>query len=332
MKHCVFGGQYGSEGKGSVTEWLCKQAKKPVAVFGDNSPNSGHSNSRGKVRNIPAAAFYADTCVLGPDAVIDSGVLIKDIETLRQAGSKCQIYCHENAAMVAPEDIARERANGLESSISSTCTGSGHARFVKYYSRVASATIRQSFLHEDSVAVLGTVEYLNMVDSLQQSHDLIFECGHGVLLDTNFGRYPYVTSRSTLPHAALTRNGLDPEYWIMCGVYRTFPIRTGGNSGPTGGKEISWEKLGVEKEIATVTKRIRRVFEWNMTDFSVSLRLTRPDSIFFTHLDYLPWKHDTVETRFRDWDSRENILESAYEVSPSNVFISEKCGEFMRYD
>jgi adenylosuccinate synthase len=49
------------------------------------------------------------------------------------------------------------------------------------------------------------------------------------------------------------------EVWV---VLRTHPIRIAGDSGPLE-SETSWEKLGLEPEYTTVTKKIRRVGGWN---------------------------------------------------------------------
>jgi hypothetical protein len=49
------------------------------------------------------------------------------------------------------------------------------------------------------------------------------------------------------------------EVWV---VFRTRPIRVAGNSGPLHG-ETSWDKIGIEPEITTVTKRQRRVGTWD---------------------------------------------------------------------
>ena len=78
MNYVIYGGQYGSEGKASACEYLIKKEKslgKKIAVIGENSPNSGHTCSLGATKNIPAASFFADIVLLGPDAVIDVEVL-----------------------------------------------------------------------------------------------------------------------------------------------------------------------------------------------------------------------------------------------------------------
>lgn len=80
-------------------------------------------------------------------------------------------------------------------------------------------------------------------------------------------------------------------------VLRTFPIRVGhivenGQTlGESGGcyadqKETSWEELGVEAEITTVTKRIRRVFTFSKQQIVDTFTLCRPDVVFLSFCNY----------------------------------------------
>lgn len=294
MKICVYGGHYGSEGKGAAAEFFIAEmrlAGNKIAAFGENSPNSGHTCSLGKTKNIPASAFFADVVVLGPDTVIDLATLTEDLAAVRAVNPKVEVYLHEHAAWMGSADKQAEAESCLVESIGSTGSGSGSARAVKYFSRSPRSVCSHN-QHSRSLLALGVrlvnrSQWVHLVHEMLANHDWIFECSQGVLLDTNHGIYPFVTSRSTLPRVAIERNGLGGFPWVYAGVFRTFPIRTGGNSGPTGGKETSFVDIGVEMEIATVTKRVRRVFEFNHADFKLSLRLARPDIIMFTHCDYL---------------------------------------------
>jgi adenylosuccinate synthase len=296
MKLCVYGGQYGSEGKGSAAEWLLKFTKrdgKQLVAIGENSPNSGHTCTLGKTRNLPAASYFADTVILGPDSAIDYDVVLEDLAAIKLATGKVpRLYIHENAAVVDDADREAEKSDGIVDRVSSTGSGSGSARaFFKGYMRYPDAVIG-NHAHGKltdagyQVIILNRFQYIETIRSLIDE-DCIFECSQGTLLDINWGVYPYCTSRSTLPQVAIQRNALDTLRWAYFGVYRTYPIRTGGPSGPTGGAELSWEAIGKTPEIATVTKRTRRVFKFSRDDFYLSLQLTKPACVMFTHLDYI---------------------------------------------
>ncbi len=295
-KLCVFGGHYGSEGKGAAAEFHIHRLKerngRKIAAFGENSPNSGHTCSAGKTKNIPASSFFANVVVLGPDAVIDPEVLAEDLQAVRLVNQTVEVYVHENAAFMSKVQKGIEQTGTLVDRIGSTASGSGKARCDKYFQRSIEHSLQDNasarLLLTLGVRIVNSSQWMHLVKELLSSYDWVFECSQGVLLDTNFGRYPFVTSRTTLPQAAIARNGLSMFSWKYVGVYRTFPIRTGGNSGPTGGAEVTFESIGVEKEIATVTKRIRRVFKFSGDDFRLSISLTQPAIVMFTHCDYVP--------------------------------------------
>lgn len=306
MRACVFGGQFGSEGKGAMAEYIARKHREvrmeesvKLVVFGENSPNSGHTCSLGKTRNIPASSFWADYVILGPDSVIDLDVLEQDLATIGHAGNSPKVYVHAHAAVMSQMDRDAEKA--VVALISSTGSGSGSARNRKMFWRQPQTVVHSAFtteslsestdylsrLQDMGVSVVDSDQYMQLLTQMAD-HWLLFECSQGVMLDVNFGYYPYVTSRTTLPRVAIERNGLGMFDWQYFGVYRCHPIRTGGPSGPTGGRELDWQAdLRVEPEIASVTKRVRRVFEFSLADFKRSVTLTRPDLVCFTHVDYV---------------------------------------------
>jgi adenylosuccinate synthase len=347
MKICIYGGHYGSEGKGSASEFFIHRESgvgrwirtSPILIVaGENSPNSGHTCSAGKTRNLPAGAYFADAVLLGPDSVIDMDVLLQDIDSIDQwradhASDKprIQVFIHEHAALLGPQDGQSEI--GVVKAISSTGSGSGAARVAKCFDRDPQRVIKYAVkdlamaatLANYRIVLLNHSQYLSFVDQHAYS-DWVFECSQGTLLDVNWGIFPYVTSRTTLPRVAVERNGLGSLDFDYVGVYRTFPIRTGGPSGPTGGAEITFEDIGVVDEIATVTKRIRRVFQFSLDDFELSLRLTRPQVVCFTHLDYLT--QDDFRETFQSFLSRMDLMPLLNAHQVSGLFFSHETGKF----
>ncbi len=306
FRHCVYGGQYGSEGKGCVAEFLINRSRTrdKLIVFGENAPNSGHTNTKGKTRSMPVSAYFANLIVLGPDSVIDPRILLAELENIRRVNPELEVVIHENAAFLRQEDIDREREVGLEGRVASTVTGGGACRTNKALLRAPHLVVGhlRSFANS-GIKIVDRFKYSEILDR-EEDQDWLFECSQGLLLDLNLGIYPYVTSRTTHPRAAIERNGLGPSHhWRFTGVYRTYPIRTGGNSGPTGGRELQWNDLHLDSEIATVTRRVRRVFEFSGADFLYSLRLVEPHQVAFTHLDYLP-KHQQSSGGFQTWLSQ----------------------------
>jgi len=73
---------------------------------------------------------------------------------------------------------------------------------------------------------------------------------------------------------------------------RTYPIRVGSTENSSGPcyvdkHELSWEDLGVEPEMTTVTKRVRRVFTWSNVQFMDAVFANSPSVIFCNFLNYL---------------------------------------------
>lgn len=300
FKFCVYGAQYGSEGKGCAAEWLIRAYHiegRNLVVLGENAPNSGHNNSKGKTRSLPVSAYYATHVILGPDSAVDPLMLIREIQEIRIHNPEVKVYVHENAAMIRVTDVEGEIAHDLAKKIGSTQSGGGFARTQKALLRQSDLTMKAfSGLTNGVFEIVDRVRYYELLTgfNLDNNTEWLIECSQGLMLDMNLGYYPYVTSRSTHPRVVIERNGWGPSSeWIMIGVYRSYPIRTGGNSGPTGGRELTWEALKLKPEIAAVTKRVRRIFEFDGADFIYGMNLVKPQAMMFTHLDYLPENYRT---------------------------------------
>jgi adenylosuccinate synthase len=80
----VVGGQFGSEGKGKVAQYLASEqrAAAVVRVGGSNSGHTGFATDgeRHVLRQLPTAALLPDVlCVLGPGSYIDADLLLAEI-------------------------------------------------------------------------------------------------------------------------------------------------------------------------------------------------------------------------------------------------------------
>jgi len=310
MNYVVFGGQYGSEGKASAGEFLAQrilESGRSLTVIGENGLNAGHTNTRWCSHIIPATGIFADRVLLGPDSVIDLDQLI--LESLQCPGV---VYLHENAALYYPGDKFEER--DLVKSIASTGSGTGSARVRKFFQRLSNATVG-SFCWPSRIKVVDNHNWFRLIGDPGPK---IFECSQGVLLDPNFGHYPFVTSRCTFPQVAVARNGCSSIHWTYCGVFRTYPIRVGGPSGPCDGAEITWESLGVPPEITTVSKRVRRVFNFSASEFELTRRLVPSGVTLFTHVDYL-------KEPFPVWLKRFSIS------IPGEIWHSSETGKFTKF-
>jgi adenylosuccinate synthase len=133
---------------------------------------------------------------------------------------------------------------------------------------------------------------------LREGFNILLEGTQGSGLSLTLGDWPHVTSADTNAAQLASDAGISPtdvSHSIL--VARTYPIRVAGKSGPLYG-ETSWEELGLEPEITTVTKKVRRVGRWNPEQVRYSCQVNYPANIVVTFIDYL-WPETKGITNWR---------------------------------
>jgi adenylosuccinate synthase len=335
---CIAGAQYGSEGKAAASEYWIRQMKQVgpslrIVVIGENGPNSGHTCSAGSVRSFPAATFWADIVMLGPDSAINPTVFAEDMTKLcafrkRNNMDMPHMIIHENAAIVDDINLKADVDSGNIKSVSSTGSGAGHARLTRSWSRDLNNTIRRAKLpeHYECVQYASVNDWLQLVAIHRNCH-LLFECSQGMMLDIMWGRYPYCTSRNTSPRIALERCGVGHLFWTMVAVMRTYPIRTGGPSGDCDGAEIQFEDLNLPPETTTVTKRKRRIFKFSRDETFLASQLIRPTIWMITHVDYLTYGKQEPEATAIKWIKQHRL---GFILADSEVYASSAPADFVR--
>jgi len=293
----VVGGQFGGEGKGKVTAHLCRRYGFDIAVR-CGGPNSGHTitidNSQIVLRQIPAGVVNPYTRLfLAAGCLIDMDVLLKEIELFNLTSDRLKIDRH--AVIVDEECKQEEQTLKLNSSIGSTCTGTGVA-------------VTRRALRTGNIKLAEDISELkpylaNISEEIMESHlsgeKIIIEGTQGFGLSLYHSPYyPYVTSRDTTASGFLSEAGISPltvSDIIM--VIRTFPIRVGGNSGPLP-KEIDWKTIqnrsGYPYEIqeyTTVTKRLRRVAEFDIEIVRKAVIANMPTYIALMGVDYFDYEN-----------------------------------------
>ncbi len=297
----VIGGQFGSEGKGKMTAYLCREFNFDGCVR-CGGPNSGHTVTiNGKqvvLRQIPAGVVNPNTKLfLAAGCLIDLDVLSEEISSFSLAPQRLRIDC--NAVIIERKDKQKEKEMGLGASIGSTCTGTGFA-------------VAKRILRENDVKLARYIKelrpYLTCVsEEVMSFHSkgksLVIEGTQGFGLSVYHSPYyPYVTSRDTTAAGFLSEVGISPfvvSEVIM--VIRTFPIRVGGNSGPLP-KEINWEIIQQEsgypykiQEYTSVTKKLRRVARFDVELVKRAISVNKPTKIALMGLDYLDYRNKGVK-------------------------------------
>lgn len=122
---------------------------------------------------------------------------------------------------------------------------------------------------------LPTVDVAHLLSQrLQAGQEIQIEGTQGFGLGLHAGYYPFCTSSDCRAVDFLGMAGISPwgshqklslDVWV---TYRTYPIRVAGNSGPLRG-ERTWDEMSklvgkrIEPERTTVTKKVRRIGEWD---------------------------------------------------------------------
>ena len=265
----VVGGQYGSEGKGAVAAALVANRHahngEPPASVRVGGPNAGHTaydpwGRRWALRQVPVGAVVHERAplVIAAGSEVDPLVLEDGISQLHEAGImvRNRLVVDEQATVIL--DAHKQDEAALTGKIGSTAKGIGAAR--------AARMMRQAPLVADVPLPVETGPTGGHIRNMAVTRGVVIEGTQGYGLGLHAGHYPYCTSGDVTAVDTLALAGVSPwmlgievEPWV---VLRAYPIRVAGNSGPML-NERSWDELGLEPEQTTVTKKTRRVGEWD---------------------------------------------------------------------
>lgn len=290
----VVGLQYGSEGKGKVVAYLANEYNGMVRSGG---PQTGHTFYHKKEkyvnRQLPCGVINSN-CLLyiSANGLVNIDVIGEEIRRYKIYPDRLMV--DNNTMVVTRKHIKEERESSLKSRIASTCEGVGAATIEKIR---REANLFDHYAFEDPELYFFTNDTVQAInEQIEKKHPILLEGtqGFGLSLHTG-GHYPYCTSRDVTTSALLSHAGISPKYHGQTiGVMRTYPIRVGGNSGPTGSDEISWEEVTKRsgskrpiKEYSSVTSRLRRVFEQDYKNLKRAVLVNKPDQIALMFLDYI---------------------------------------------
>ena len=293
----IVGGQFGSEGKGKTAHFFAKylNAKAVIRVGG---PNSGHTviDATGQpliLKQLPTSSIIKDVySIITAGNYLDIEILQKEIQLT--GIDEEHLLIDPFAVLIMQEDIDKETVGGLKEAIGSTGSGIGSA-----VSKRVNRNTNLSFAKDEpslSKYIKNTTSFLRKC--LEKNERIIIEGTQGFglsLLHSEY--YPFTTSRDTSAAAFVSESGLSPlDVDDVVMVIRSFPIRVGGNSGELP-YEIDWnkvtEKSGSEEnliEFTSVTKKIRRVADFDPAIVRRAIEVNNPTRIVLNHVDYIDTK------------------------------------------
>jgi adenylosuccinate synthase len=133
-------------------------------------------------------------------------------------------------------------------------------------------------------------ETTSMLDEALKNKDLVLlEGAQGVLLDPDFGTYPYATSSSPAAGGACSGSGISPVYLNnILAVFKAYCTRVGGGPMPTELKDGVGEAIRqCAHEFGTTTGRPRRCGWFDGVAARFSSRINGYTGIALTRLDVL---------------------------------------------
>ena len=242
----IQGGNWGSEAKGVVSEYLGRRLGVDYAVR-TGAINAGHtlynSGQRYVMQQLPCCwTNPGSELVLGPGAYIHEPTLRRELALSGIPRSRLRIDFRAGVHL----DSYEAEAKAADRRAKIGATGKGCAEAILH--KIADRGVRDDLVFSSSPqggpylpCFTDTVQVLN--EAYDLGGQILLEGTQGSLLDFHTGPWPYVTSRQTQASAWVTEAGLSPtlDYAVWL-VVRTFPIRVAGNSGPLP-REIDWPVL-----------------------------------------------------------------------------------------
>lgn len=301
----LVGGQYGSEGKGTIAAHIANDYKIHVRV---GSPNAGHTfywnDAKHVMQSIPCGWINpAADIVIGRGALLNMKQLMKELVHVMQYYPDFLDRFYIDAEAGILDEKFHQQEGGTEGEmhrrIGSTGEGVGPARVARINRDPSQFRQFKDVAEEyglQKCVVKNTPKLL--ADAQNNGFDILIEGTQGSALSLLHSHWPYCTSIDTNAAGIISEVGIAPsrvtDVLMVC---RTYPIRVAGNSGPMK-NEITWDELNkrmqdggytgkITPEKTTVTHKIRRIAEWDDELFQQSCILNHPTRIALTFADYI---------------------------------------------
>jgi adenylosuccinate synthase len=304
----VVGGGYGDEGKGTIAYQLAREGKYGIYV------RAGAENAEHRVVTPSGAQHVRHILPVGGiiprpvDLVLCAGMTFS-LDGLRREMQYIvpgqRVIIHENAAIISPE--LRERGRAAAEARGSTFLGVGAtmAAKVRRHGGVKTAGDCRGQLER-----MGPV--LVVPDSghwSESGQEVLLEGSQGTMLSLDHGHYPYCTSRNMTAMGCLDQAGMNwQQVREVLLVIKALPTRVPGNSGPTGGEEMTWEEVceesgrpfeqirqtshGEDGSAGDGAGGVERPFRLSLLEIERAISLNGPTGIVLTFLDW--WSYDDL--------------------------------------
>lgn len=279
--------QYGSTGKGLIAGYLAETGGYDT-VINANMPNAGHTyidkNGRKWIHKVLPSGITSPNLkriMIGPGSVFSPDRLHKEMEDSMDILFGVRLMIHPNAVPLTDEHVANDK--DVAARIGGTGQGSGAALQAKVNRTAAVASASEGWYKQ------FVCTHTEWRDALLDSTKILAEGAQGYSLSVSEKFYPYCTSRDCTPARFLADMAIPAQMLNdVIGTMRTYPIRSGGNTGPCydDQRELTWEEINQVPELATVTFKQRRVFTLSKKQTEDAMFGIMPTKIFLNFCNY----------------------------------------------
>ncbi|MBI5149023.1 adenylosuccinate synthetase [Candidatus Pacearchaeota archaeon] len=283
----IVGGQGGDEGKGKIAAYLSLHDDYDICMR-VSSPQAGHSiyykGARVGLALLPSGVLNEKSRLL-----IGAGGLISlekiDREIAKTDLDSKRLGIDYMVTIVTSEHKKKEKENEyLMKEVGSVGEGISSCRIEKIMRNpellfAKDCPLLKPYLADTKSEVHKTIEL---------GGKILLEGDHGAKLDLIHGEYPKVTSRAVNASGFLSEAGIGPRH--VQDVYVVLkPYVTRVGPGPLE-KEMLDEKIlewthSTGGETGTVSKRLRRIGEFEWENVKTVIKMNSATKIALTHMD-----------------------------------------------
>ena len=309
MKIVVVGAQWGDEGKGKMVDWMADGADLVVRFSG--GANAGHTviadGKTYKLHLVPSGIVApGKVAVLGTGMVIDPAALFDELDQLEKDGVnwKGRVWVSDRAHLVLPTYKALDQEMETQRRVPIGTTGRGigityalkaHRDGVRVgdlfvdtcwdHLRPAEKEFLAPFRERLQPLVIDLLAFMRQ----NAQKNILFEGAQGVMLDLDYGTYPFVSSGYSAAGGDSLGGGVGPRHLDkVFGVFKAYSTRVGNGPFPTEFKEgnVLGERLRlVGQEYGVTTGRPRRTGYLDLVALRYACWANSLDGLIATKMD-----------------------------------------------